>query len=51
MLLVAILIGEARGRCLPEEAKGLRRELVALADAVVATNAAIAGPCREVADA
>jgi glucosamine--fructose-6-phosphate aminotransferase (isomerizing) len=51
MLLVAILMGEARGRCLPEEANGLRRELVALADAVDATNAAIAGPCRKVADA
>jgi glucosamine--fructose-6-phosphate aminotransferase (isomerizing) len=51
LLLVAILMGEARGRCLPEEANDLRRELVALADAMDATNAAIAAPCRELADA
>ena len=50
MLLTAIQLGELQDRYTREEAEGLRRELVDLADAVNATTNAIQAGCREVAD-
>lgn len=50
MLLGAIQLGELQDRYAREEAEGLRRELVNLADAVDATTNAIQAGCREVAD-
>ena len=50
MLLAAIQLGEWQGRYAQEEAERLRRELVDLADVVVATPNAIQVGCREVAD-
>lgn len=51
LLLVAIQLGEMRGRQSQPEADALRQELVALADVVDATNAAVKEPCQEVAEA
>ena len=50
MLLVAIQLGEKQSKCYQEEANILRQELAALADVVDATNFAIKGRCREVAE-
>ena len=50
MLLVAIQLGEMQSKYSQAEANALRQELAALADVVGATNAAIKGRCREVAD-
>ena len=50
MLLVAIQLGELQDRYAQEEAEGLRRELVNLANAVDATTSAIQAGCRKVAD-
>ena len=49
LLLVAIQLGEMQGRQSQSEAAALRQELVALADVVEATNAAVKEPCQEVA--
>ena len=49
LLLVAIQLGEMQGRQSQPEADALRQELVALADVVDATTAAVKEPCREVA--
>ena len=51
LLLVAIQLGEMRGRQSQSEADALRQELIALADVVDATNAAVKEPCQEVAEA
>ena len=51
LLLVAIQLGEMQGRQSQPEADALRQELVALADVVDATNAAVKEPCQEVAEA
>ncbi|MBM4256272.1 MAG: SIS domain-containing protein [Deltaproteobacteria bacterium] len=50
MLLVAIQLGEMRNSYPPEEANRLRHELVALADTVETTSAAIKERCHEVAN-
>lgn len=50
MLLVAIQLGEIHETGRQESAAPLRQELVALADAINATNDAIKGPCLDVAD-
>ena len=50
MLLVAIQLAEMQNKYGQPEANGLRQELIRLADDVDATNAAIKGRCREVAD-
>jgi glucosamine--fructose-6-phosphate aminotransferase (isomerizing) len=50
MFLVAIELGETRNSYAQAEADSLHRELVALADTVEATTAAIKDRCREVAD-
>lgn len=50
LLLVAIQLGEMRGKRSQPEADALRQELVALADVVDATNAAVKEPCQEVAE-
>jgi glutamine---fructose-6-phosphate transaminase (isomerizing) len=49
LLLAAIRLGEARGQYPELQARGLRGELVTLADAVDATAAGIKDRCREVA--
>ena len=51
LLLVAIQLGEMQARQSQPEADALRQELVALADVVDATNAAVKEPCQEVAEA
>jgi glucosamine--fructose-6-phosphate aminotransferase (isomerizing) len=50
LLLVAIQLGEMRNTYHQAEANALRQELAALADVVEATNDAIKGRCREVAE-
>jgi len=50
MLLAAIQLGAMRNTYPQDEANVLRQELAALADVVDATNDAIKGRCREVAD-
>jgi glucosamine--fructose-6-phosphate aminotransferase (isomerizing) len=50
MLLVAIRLGEMRGKYHQDEAYVLRHELAALADVVDVTTNAIKERCREVAD-
>lgn len=50
LLLVAIRLGEMQGRQSQPEADALRQELVALADVVDATTAAVKEPCQEVAE-
>ena len=50
MLLVAIQLGEKQSKYYQEEANILRQELAALAAVVDATNFAIKGRCREVAE-
>jgi len=50
MLLVAIRLGEMRGKYHQDEANVLRHELTALADIVDVTTNAIKERCREVAD-
>jgi glutamine---fructose-6-phosphate transaminase (isomerizing) len=49
LLLTAIRLGEARGHCPSQQARALRDELPALADAIAATAAAIKDQCRAVA--
>ena len=50
LLLVAIQLGEMQGKQSQPEADALRQELVALADVVDATNAAVKEPCQQVAE-
>ena len=50
LLLVAIQLGEMQAKQSQPEADALRQELVALADVVEATNAAVKEPCQEVAE-
>ena len=50
LLLVAIQLGEMQGKQSQTEADALRQELVALADVVDATTAAVKEPCQEVAE-
>jgi len=50
LLLVAIQLGEMRSKQSQPEADALRQELVALADVVDATNAAVKEPCQPVAE-
>ncbi|GAA2363180.1 SIS domain-containing protein [Streptomyces cuspidosporus] len=49
-LLIAIRLGQARGRLDRDRADALRDELVALAGAVEETVRTVGGPCREVAE-
>lgn len=49
LLLVAIRLGEARSKYLQQEARALRDELSALAEAVAATASSIKEQCRDVA--
>ena len=49
LLLMAIRIGQARGRCSSDDAVSLRREIRLLADAVEATRVANESGCDEVA--
>ncbi len=51
LLLVAIQLGEMRSKQSQPEADALCQELVALADVVDATNAAVKEPCQQVAEA
>ncbi|HEX5505943.1 MAG TPA: SIS domain-containing protein, partial [Thermomicrobiales bacterium] len=51
LLLLAIRLGEVRGRYHQDEANGLRRELAGLADVMAATIAAAAAPARAAAEA
>jgi len=48
LLLVAIQLGEMRGKQSRPEADALRQELVALANIVDATNAAVKEACQQV---
>ncbi len=50
LLLVAIQLGEMQAKQSQPEADALRQKLVALADVVDATTAAVKEPCREVAE-
>ena len=50
LLLVAIQLGEMQAKQSQSEADALRQELVALADVVEATNAAVKEPCQQVAE-
>ena len=50
LLLVAIQLGEMQAKQSQSEADALRQELVALADVVDATNAAVKEPCQQVAE-
>ena len=50
LLLVAIQLGEMQGRQSQSGAGALRQELVALADVVDATIAAVKEPCQEMAE-
>lgn len=51
LLLVAIQLGEMQAKQSQPEADALRQELVALADVVDATTAAVKEPCQQVAEA
>jgi len=50
LLLTAIHLGQARGNYPQQQARALRDELSALADAVAATASTIKDQCRDVAD-